>query len=192
MLFGNPLTGILINIERVVVKVWGVTHLQLLHLIFPPAVFSSAHPNAALGAAVASVTLPPIAALLRARARVADMRQAEPDLVLIQPVFISLSLPRTRKHARTRSHALPRFVVGFFFCVLLPLGMALSVSLLPLRAFSSSLVLSWVAFTRSFSPATLSAFPTNMHTRKKMDTGNKANTFSAATVTFDAKAAKET
>lgn len=115
MLFGNPLTGILINIERVVVKVRGVTHLQLLHLIFFPAVFSSAHPNAALGAAVASVTLPPIAALLRARARVADMRQAEPDLVLIQPVFISLSLPRTRKHARTRSHALPRFVFFFFF-----------------------------------------------------------------------------
>lgn len=160
MLFGNPLTGILINIERVVVEVRGVTHLQLLHLIFFPAVFSSAHPNAALGAAVASVTLPPIAALLRARARVADMRQAEPDLVLIQPVFISLSLPRTRKHARTRSNALPRFVF-FFFCALLPLGMALSVSLLPLRAFSSSLVLSWVAFTRSFSPATLSAFPTN-------------------------------
>lgn len=108
MLFGNPLTGILINIERVVVKVRGVTHLQLWHLIFFSAVFASAHPNVVLGAAVASVTLPPIAALLRVSARVADMRQAEPDLVLIQPVFISPSLPRTRKHARTReSRAAP-------------------------------------------------------------------------------------
>lgn len=51
------------------------------------------------------------------------------------------------------------------FCMILPLGMALSVSLLPFSAFSSSLVLSWAAFTRSFSPATLAAFPTSTHTR---------------------------
>lgn len=114
------------------------------------------------GSSCGLADLLPITALFWVRVRVADMRQAEPDLVLIQPVFIFLALPRTQKPAHILSHTR---CSGCGLCMHVPLGMALSVSLLPLSAFSSSLVLSWAAFTRSFSPATLAAFPTNMQTR---------------------------
>lgn len=54
---------------------------------------------------------------------------------------------------------------------IIPLGMALSVAMVPLTAFSRSLVLSFAALTLPFSPATPAAFSTHTHTHKVNDDG---------------------
>lgn len=68
-----------------------------------------------------------------------------------------LSLYLSNIHTHTLTHTL-------CFRAIIPLGMALSVAMVPLTALSRSLVFSLAALTLPFSPATLSAFSTHTHT----------------------------
>lgn len=86
------------------------------------------------------------------------MRQVEFDPSVhgdIDPPFFIIHPPPPPHHPHARTHC---------FFEVVPLGIAFSVSMVPLTAFSRSLVLSFAALTLPFSLATLSAF--SEHTNK--------------------------
>lgn len=75
---------------------------------------------------------------------------------------LSLSFAHTCVHAQPPPHT------HTHNDAIIPLGMALSVAMVPLTAFSRSLVLSFAALTLPFSPATPAAFSTHtQHTQSK-------------------------